>query len=164
MIEIKLPIIVPLSSLKPNPWNPNKVHQNEFDLLLKNIEKNGFCFPIVVISDGEDEWTGEKQYMIVDGFHRHLAAKHFSMKDVPVVIIEGDRSTLQQATINFNRARGSHGVEAMSKIIAEMVESGLSLSDIGSAMNMDRDETLRLSQNAGIASLYKDVEYNRAWM
>ena len=80
-IEIKLPILVKLSQLKPNPWNPNKVARPEMELLKTSIRKSGFCFPLVVMKEND------KSYMIVDGFHRHLVAKEFNMKYVPVVIL-----------------------------------------------------------------------------
>ena len=68
-VQIKLPVLVELEKLVPNPWNPNKVARPEMDLLRVSIEKSGFCFPIIVMQ--KDENT----YMIVDGFHRHLIAK-----------------------------------------------------------------------------------------
>lgn len=163
MIEIKLPIIVPIENLKPNPWNPNKVAIPEFNLLIANIIKNGFCFPLVVIEEGKNS-IGEKTYMIVDGFHRHLAAKQLKMDKISVVVINGTINDLKSATIAFNRAKGTHNIDIMSKIVSEMVDSGMTLEEINKSLGMDKDESLRLSQNSGIASLFKDVEFNRAWL
>lgn len=100
-IEIKLPVLVKLKYLKPNPWNPNKVFKPEMDLLELSVKKSGFCFPIVVIKEAEDS------YMIVDGFHRHLIAKKLKMEEIPVVILDDPIAELRNATVRFNRARGT---------------------------------------------------------
>lgn len=156
-IEIKMPELVRLEYLKPNPWNPNKVMKPEMDLLELSVRKSGFCFPIVVIRENETS------YMIVDGFHRHLVAKKLKMEFVPVVVLDEPVSELMNATIRFNRARGTHQIDRMSNIVAELIEAGCSGEEIRKNLGMDADEVLRLKQNSGIASLFKDAEFSPAW-
>ena len=156
-IKIKMPTLVKLEYLKPNPWNPNKVMKPEMDLLELSIRKSGFCFPIVVIKENETS------YMIVDGFHRHLTAKKLKMEYVPVVILDEPISELMNATIRFNRARGTHQIDRMSNIVAELIERGSTGADIARNLGMDADEVLRLKQNSGIAALFKDAEFSSAW-
>lgn len=50
--------------LKPNDYNPNKVSQDNLQLLLQSILTNGWTLPIVVRPD----------YTIIDGFHRWTVA------------------------------------------------------------------------------------------
>lgn len=157
-IEIKMPELVKLEYLKPNPWNPNKVMKPEMDLLELSVRKSGFCFPIVVIRENE------KSYMIVDGFHRHLVAKKLKMEYVPVVILDEPVDELMNATIRFNRARGTHQIDRMSNIVAELIESGCSCEEIRKNLGMDADEVLRLKQNSGIASIFKDTDFSPAWI
>lgn len=156
-VKIRFPILVPLETLKPNPWNPNKVAKPELALLKQSILNSGFCFPIVVIQDGPDS------YMIVDGFHRHLVAQQLKMKEVPVVILDDPPSELMAATIRFNRARGTHQIDQMSNIVADLVQMDISDSEIAKNLGMDADEILRLKQNTGIAALFKDHTYSTAW-
>lgn len=156
-IQIKVPVLVRLEYLKPNPWNPNAVAKPELELLKLNIQKSGFCFPIVVIQISETE------YMIVDGFHRHLAAKHFKMEYVPVVILDADVSELMSATIRFNRARGTHQINQMSVIVADLVNNGLTDDEVAKNLGMDADEVLRLKQNSGMPDLFLEHEYSAAW-
>lgn len=157
-IEIKMPELVRLEYLKPNPWNPNKVMKPEMDLLELSVRKSGFCFPIVVIRENETS------YMIVDGFHRHLVAKKLKMEFVPVVVLDEPVSELMNATIRFNRARGTHQIDRMSNIVAELIEHGCSGEEIRKNLGMDADEVLRLKQNSGIAALFKDAEFSPAWV
>jgi ParB/RepB/Spo0J family partition protein len=156
-IEIKMPILVPLDQLKPNPWNPNAVAKPELDLLKLNIKQSGFCFPIVVIQESATS------YMIVDGFHRHLAAQHFKMTHVPVVILDADVSELMSATIRFNRARGTHQINQMSNIVADLVKLGMMDDEIAKNLGMDADEVLRLKQNSGVSDLFIKHQYSAAW-
>ena len=156
-ILIKMPVLVKLEYLKPNPWNPNKVMKPEMELLELSIKKSGFCFPLVVIKENDTS------YMIVDGFHRHLLAKKFKMEYVPVVILDDPISELMSATIRFNRAKGTHQIDRMSNIVGELVYMGLSDKDIAKNLGMDADEVLRLKQNTGIAAIFKDADFSKAW-
>jgi ParB-like chromosome segregation protein Spo0J len=157
-VVIKLPVLVPVEFLKPNPWNPNKVARPEMDLLKRSILKSGFCFPLIVIRKTDTE------YMIVDGFHRHLIALELKMKNVPVVILDEPHSELMSATIRFNRAKGTHQIDRMSNIVAEMIYLGCPDYEIAKNLGMDADEVLRLKQNTGIAEIFKDNEFSKSWI
>ena len=156
-IKIKFPVLVPTSYLKPNPWNPNRVAKPEMDLLKRSIRKSGFCFPLIVIRKSETE------YMIVDGFHRHLIAIEFKMEYLPVVILDEPVSELMSATIRFNRAKGTHQIDRMSNIVAEMIYLGCSDEEISKNLGMDADEVLRLKQNTGIAEVFKNHKFTKSW-
>ena len=67
------------------------------------------------------------------------------------------------STIRHNRARGSHNVELMSNIIKELHELGRSDAWISKHLGMDKDEILRLKQITGLAVLFKDVKFGKAW-
>jgi len=153
-IEIKMPILVKTGYLQPNPWNPNHVSKPELDLLEISIRKSGFCFPLIVIKKSDTE------YMIVDGYHRHILAKKLKMDVVPVVVLDEPVSELMSATIRFNRAKGTHQVDRMSNVVKEMICLGCSSNEIATNLGMDADEVLRLKQNTGIAELFKHVDYS----
>lgn len=148
---------MPLEYLKPNPWNPNKVAKPEMDLLEVSIKKSGFCFPLVVMK------KDETSYIIVDGFHRHLIAKKLGMGVVPVVVLDEPIGELMNATIRFNRAKGTHQIDRMSNIVAELIYLGFNDAEISKNLGMDKDEILRLKQHTGIAEVFKDHTYSKAW-
>lgn len=156
-ITIRLPELVKLEYLKPNPWNPNRVAKPEMDLLRRSIRKSGFCFPLVVIKESETSYT------IVDGYHRHLLAQEFGMEYVPVVILDDDISELMSATIRFNRAKGTHQIDRMSNIVVELTQLGLDDVEVAKNLGMDADEVLRLKQNSGMAEAFADVDFSEAW-
>lgn len=67
------------------------------------------------------------------------------------------------ATIRHNRARGEHNVTQMSNIVAELVMLGWMDDEIGKHLGMDADEVLRLKQNTGLAEIFRNHTYSKAW-
>lgn len=150
---------VPIEKVHANSYNPNSVAKPEMELLYKSILEDGYTMPIVCYSLGNDE------YEIVDGFHRYTTM--LQHKDIyerekgllPIVVIDKDISNRMASTIRHNRARGSHSIELMSNIVAELVEAGMSDAWIQKNIGMDAEELLRLKQITGLASLFKDTEF-----
>ena len=110
------------------------------------------------------------KFEIVDGFHRYTVIKKH--KDIfereggclPVSVINKPISDRMASTIRHNRARGSHDVELMTNIVTELVESGCSDRWIMKNIGMDADELLRLKQLSGLAAIFKDKEFSKAWV
>ena len=82
---------------------------------------------------------------------------------LPVSVIDKPLDKRMASTIRHNRARGSHDVDLMSNIVAELHELGRSDKWICRHLGMDKDELLRLKQITGLAALFKDVEFGKAW-
>lgn len=142
-------ITSPLSTLqwvernrvKPNNYNPNKVSKQNLELLKQSIMTNGWTLPIVVRPD----------FTIIDGFHRWTVSKEeplFSLLEgkVPVVVVKHeDKAGNMYGTITHNRARGTHLLEPMKKIIRELIDDGKSVQEIGKQLGMKPEEIFRLS-------------------
>lgn len=82
---------------------------------------------------------------------------------LPVSVINKTIDQRMASTIRHNRARGSHDVDLMSNIVKELHELGRSDSWISKHLGMDKDEILRLKQITGLAELFKDVDFGKAW-
>ena len=82
---------------------------------------------------------------------------------LPVSVIDKQISERMASTIRHNRARGTHNIDLMSNIVAELVEMGKSDAWIARHLGMDVDEILRLKQITGLAALFADKEFSRAW-
>lgn len=150
MEKAKVDIFAPLSSLqwvdrnllKANDYNPNKVTENNLQLLIQSILTNGWTLPIVCRPD----------YTIIDGFHRWTVAGReplFSMLKgkVPVVIVDhgNSRDADIYGTITHNRARGTHLLEPMKAIVKELLDAGKTTAEIGKQLGMSAEEVFRLS-------------------
>lgn len=150
-------------NITPNDYNPNNVAPPEKKLLLKSIEADGFTQPIVVVH------SAEKEYEIIDGFHRHeLGKSKPSLKSrlkgyLPVTCLQRERHERMAATIRHNRARGRHQIHAMSEIVRELSLLGWSEEKIGKDLGMDSDEVLRLKQINGLQELFADRRFSKAW-
>lgn len=134
--------IVDRDLLKPNDYNPNKVVEQNLDLLVQSILTNGWTLPIVCRPD----------FTIIDGFHRWTVAGREPLRTklggkVPVVIVDhsGNRDEDIYGTITHNRARGTHLLEPMRKIVQELLENGKSVAEISKQLGMSREEIFRLS-------------------
>lgn len=157
-------IRVPVEKIQANAYNPNSVAPPEMKLLYQSIKEDGYTMPIVCyyIKD-------EDKYEIVDGFHRYrtmLEHKDIYVREggcLPVVVIDKDISNRMASTIRHNRARGSHSIDLMVNIVAELTESGMSDAWIMKNIGMDANELLRLKQISGLAALFKDKEFSSSW-
>ena len=156
---------VPADQVEANDYNPNAVAPPEMKLLELSIDEDGYTQPIVAF--GKNEY-----YEVVDGFHRNRVGKESKkIRErihgyLPITLInecredKGDRIA---ATIRHNRARGKHQVAAMSDIVLELSRRNWSDKRIGKELGMEPDEVLRLKQISGLADLFADEEFSKAW-
>lgn len=127
--------------LKPNDYNPNKVSEQNLELLVQSILTNGWTMPIVIRPD----------YTIIDGFHRWTVSGREPLKSmlggvVPCVIVEHkDESADIYGTITHNRARGTHLLDPMKAIIKRLYENGKTTKEICKELGMRPEEVFRLS-------------------
>lgn len=142
-------VFEPLSTLQwvdrekvvPNSYNPNKVSEDNLELLTQSILTNGWTLPIVV----------RKDYTIIDGFHRWTVSGREPLKSrlggkVPVVIVDHeDEADDVYGTITHNRARGTHLLEPMKAIVKKLMDEGKSVQEIGKQLGMRPEEIFRLS-------------------
>lgn len=158
-------IAVPIEKIIPNTYNPNNVAPPEMKLLYDSIKSDGYTMPIVCY------YAKEKDvYIIVDGFHRYRVMLEYpdiykrEKGLLPVSVIDKPLDQRMASTIRHNRARGSHDVDLMANIIKELHELGRSDAWISRHLGMDKDEILRLKQITGLAALFKEIKFGKAWV
>lgn len=158
-------IAVPVEKIKPNTYNPNKVAPPEMKLLYESIKEDGYTMPVVCYHAKEQD-----VYVLVDGFHRYRVMLEYpdiyerEKGMLPVSVIDKPLAQRMASTIRHNRARGSHDVDLMSNIVKELHELGRSDAWISRHLGMERDEILRLKQITGLAALFKDIKFGKAWL
>ena len=148
-----------------NDYNPNSVAPPEMKLLEHSIKQDGYTQPIVA-------WRNGDRFEVIDGFHRNRVGKESKVVRervlgyLPLTIVNDDRTDKSDriaATIRHNRARGKHKVEAMSDIVVELKRRNWSDERIAKELGMDADEVLRLCQITGLAELFQNQEFSKAW-
>lgn len=156
---------VPIEKIIPNTYNPNAVAPPELKLLYDSIKEDGYTMPVVCYYSSKDDL-----YVIVDGFHRYrVMLEHKDIYErekgmLPVSVIDKPLAQRMASTIRHNRARGSHDVDLMSNIVRELHDLGRSDAWISKHLGMDKDEIMRLKQITGLASLFRDVNFGKAWI
>lgn len=168
MSEYKSPVYnvlsVPLSKIRANSYNPNSVAPPEMKLLELSIWEDGYTMPIVCYYIADED-----VYEIVDGYHRYTVmqtSERVRTREnglLPIVVINKDIDNRMASTIRHNRARGTHSVELMSNIVAELTSAGMSDGWILRNIGMDKEELLRLKQVTGLADLFKNVDFTQSW-
>ena len=157
-------ISVPIEKIEPNTYHPNAVAPPELALLYDSIKEDGYTMPVVCYYDQKRD-----TYILVDGFHRYRIMLDYpdiyerENGRLPVSVIDKPIDCRMASTIRHNRARGSHDVDLMSNIVKELHELGRSDEWISKHLGMDKDEILRLKQITGLAALFRDVNFGRAW-
>jgi len=152
---------IPVEKIQANAYNPNIVAPPEMELLELSIWEDGYTMPCVCYYLSQED-----KYELVDGFHRYLvmktSARIYEREKglLPVTVIKKDLSNRMASTIRHNRARGTHNIELMTNIVAELKKAGLSDAWILKNIGMDKDELLRLKQISGIAALFADKDFS----
>ena len=152
---------VPVEKVVANSYNPNVVAPPEMKLLELSIWEDGYTMPCVCYYDAVRD-----VYELVDGYHRYMVlktSKRIYERErglLPVAVIEKDLSHRMASPIRHNRARGTHSIELMTNIVAELKQAGMSDAWIMKNIGMDRDELLRLKQVSGLAALFADKEFS----
>lgn len=156
-------IPVPIEKIQANTYNPNHVAPPEMKLLYDSIKEDTYTMPIVCYYLPDID-----KYEIVDGYHRYTVM--LTHKDIyerehgllPVVVIDKPLSDRMASTVRHNRARGTHDINLMTNIVAELKESGMSDTWILKHLGMDAEELLRLKQISGLAALFAAKEFTKA--
>lgn len=155
---------VPIEKVTANDYNPNKVAPPEMELLKTSIWEDGYTQPVVTVYDQEKD-----EYVVIDGFHRFLVlrdSKEIKEREggmLPVVVLDKEMHDRMASTIRHNRARGTHNIELMSTIVAELVEMGKGDRWICKHVGMSPDELLRLKQITGVAALFQNQDFSQSW-
>lgn len=155
---------VPIEKVTANDYNPNSVAPPEMALLETSIWEDGYTQPVVVVYDRDND-----KYVVVDGFHRYCTlrdSKRIYDREqgmLPVVVLNKEMHDRMASTIRHNRARGTHNIELMSTIVAELVEMGKGDRWICQHIGMSPDELLRLKQITGVAALFQNQDFSESW-
>lgn len=119
------PVMIQVSDIIPNEWNPNEMSEEEFSMLLDNISRVGFIDPLLVIKN-----EGYGTYKVVDGEHRYRAALLAGIEKVPAVIVDLSEEDQRLQTVRMNQIKGEWNPDKFNKLVNDMMKNQeLSIED-----------------------------------
>lgn len=154
-----------VDTVRGNDYNPNTVSPPEMRLLAHSVAANGYTMPVVT-------HEAEDGTVVVDGFHRRRVCvevktvSESTLGYLPVTRIRAERADEPSriaATIEHNRARGEHRVDAMSDLVRQLHQAGWREDKIQEELGMTSDEVRRLKQITGLAEMFAQREFSEAW-
>ena len=145
---------VPIDSIKPNEYNPNRQSPQEFELLCKSIIEDGFTQPILVMKENK---------VIVDGEHRWRAAHALGFKEMPVVFVDMTDAQRKISTLRHNRARGSEDIQLTADLMRDLEKLG-AMDWAKDSLMLSESEVSRLLEDIPpVEAFGKDREFGEAW-
>lgn len=146
--HVKLPLLdvrtVPLSSIHPNPWNPNVQDERTYEAERESIRTYGFLDPITVrphptlagelVATGGDGFS-ETEWQTIDGEHRGKAAGDEGYIDVSINSIGPvDDATAQKLTIILNETRGDADVSLLGSLLSGLATQFDTIEELANAL------------------------------
>lgn len=138
-IYSKVEMVDPLK-VNPNKYNPNLMTENQFADLVADFEDNGWIGQPVVVN---------KNFEIIDGFHRWKASMKLGFKKIPIVVFNPkDEDHQKIVTIALNSKRGEMNPLKLARLITEL-NSKYTLEELSSKLGFgvaDLKDKLALTQ------------------
>jgi ParB/RepB/Spo0J family partition protein len=144
---------VPVDSIKANAYNPNRMSEKDFELLLRSMREDGFTQPVI---------AQRETRIIVDGEHRWRAAAHLGMATLPVVFVSMTEEQARIATLRHNRARGSEDLQLSAEVLRDLEKLGALDWAADSLMLSDAEIEKLLADVPAPDALAGDA-YSTAW-
>lgn len=181
---------VPIRSIHPNTYNPNRQSEHEFTLLLRSILEDGFTQPVLVAQCDQDH---ECHGVIVDGEHRWRAVQVLASirayaksigksaeelteaewaegrafplpedADIAVVKMPMGEAQAKIATLRHNRARGSEDIEMATDVLRDLEKLG-ALEWAADSLDLSDTELQRLLEDIPAPEALAGEEFTEAW-
>ena len=124
--------LLPVDTLSPNDYNPNRMSEDSFGELVAEIRHLGrLPKPVIVRPNGNG-------YLIVDGEHGRRAAQEAGLSEIPCEVVEIDEFEARRQTYKRNQ-HGEHNPVLLGRMFGQMMEQR-SLSRRALAKEIDVSE------------------------
>lgn len=135
-------MLAPLTSVKPNSWNSNRMSQRRYESLVHGLRKKWLKSHALTIW-GSDE-KGNEMNIIIDGEHRHRAASMLGYTNGPMVFVHGiTKGEAMKLTPKLNN-RGQDDHDALVALILEVREISDDTDDLALELGLTDDEFMKL--------------------
>lgn len=114
--------LVPLKKIKSNGWNPNEMGEDDFNMLVKSIEEDGFLQPVLISPLDKPDDEGH-EYIQIDGEHRADALRILvgDDGDCPCVVKKMDSDQQKFQTVKMNKLRGKFNDKKFTDLVKDLL-------------------------------------------
>jgi len=110
---------IALKLLDADPRNANVCDAETLNKLASNIQRTGFCPPLIVRPHPQKEG----RYMILDGHHRKLVLERLKWKTVECQVWTVSEEDAQLALVTLNRLRGTDNLRKRAELIQSLSQT-----------------------------------------
>ncbi len=143
---------IPISNIKPNPFQPRKIFKDEeLKDLADSIKENGVLQPITVRRVGE-------HYEIVTGERRYRACKLLGFKDIPAIVKDISNDKMVEWALIENVQREDLNVVEEAEAYRDLVEKfNLTHEDISKKVGKSRAHITNILRVLELEDNIKDL-------
>ena len=102
---------LPISTLRPAPYNPRVMPDSEMAALCESLRAFGFAEPVVV---------RRADHLIIGGHQRVEAAKRIGLSEVPVVELDLTDEQAKSLNIALNKIHGEFDIPKLAELLASL--------------------------------------------
>lgn len=134
------PKLVLVADVVPNEYNPNVMDDRTFEQVVKNIETEGFVYPIIVRPP-----DANGKYVIIDGFHRWKASQKLNYQVIPAIVLDKSTPEAMISTINFNKLRGEFDTLKLAEVVHTLLQD-FSIEELEAKLGYNESEIQGLDE------------------
>jgi ParB-like chromosome segregation protein Spo0J len=140
-------LLVDITQLIENPWNPNRMDDIEYKHLKANLDKTGGNKNGPVIVRTHPDQPGK--YQIIDGAHRYKAMMELWFEEIVCTLDEGTTPESMIKTLGYNKHRGQNDSLLLSGMIHDLLNTHwYTYEDIEGALGYTVDELKGIDMTA----------------
>ncbi len=116
---------VPIDDLRPAPFNPRRISDEELDALTRSIKTFGLVAPVIACREDS---------IVIGGHQRLVVARRLGMKTIPVIYVDLSPEQAKLLNLALNRISGEWDQELLARLLAELQvapDVDISLSGFG---------------------------------
>jgi ParB-like chromosome segregation protein Spo0J len=111
--------VISLKLLDADIRNANICDADTLDKITANIQRTGFCPPLIV----RPHPNKEGRYMMLDGHHRKLVLERLKWKSVECQVWTISEEDAQLALVTLNRLRGADNLRKRAELIQSLSQT-----------------------------------------
>ena len=102
---------VSIGELRPDPFNPRRISDDELEALTRSIREFGLVNPI--IARREDK-------IVIGGHQRLVAARRLGLETVPVIFVDLSVEQAKLLNLALNKISGEWDQELLARLLADL--------------------------------------------